>query len=293
MRTDPGVSWRPGSGRLRAAGPRRRDPPVRRGGERAVRGARRPLLRRREGRLGSVRGGRACRGQATWADSCPAAQDRPRGALRGRDCRCRARRGGRGRRQPAPVGRRGLRRAGRAGRARCAHRKAGAQRQADRGRRRTGRVGGQGDGGACPPGDRRAGQARAQRRHRRRPAGSRAGAHPARRRAAGRAPWLHDHGRRPGPPRPGTQSGLVLAGRPLAPSRGRAEPRVAARGGRRAADRRRRHLPGRARQLRRLPDVADVARLDTAAGRGAGRQRGPGHQPASGRWRAGWRCPPR
>ena len=101
---DPRVSRRPGSGRLRAAGPRRRDPPVRRGRERAVRGARRPLLRRREGRLGSVRGGRACRGQATWADSCPAAQDRPGGALHGRDCRCRARRGGRGRRQPDPGG---------------------------------------------------------------------------------------------------------------------------------------------------------------------------------------------
>ena len=64
--------------------------------------------------------------------------------------RCRARRGGRGRRQLDPVGRRGLRRAGRAGRAPVAHRKAGPQRQADRGRRRAGRVGGPGDGGAGP-----------------------------------------------------------------------------------------------------------------------------------------------
>src|SRR6266568_8236843 len=96
------------------------------------------------------------------------------------------------------------------------------------------------------PGDRRAGQARAGGRHRRRPAGSRAGAHPPRRRAGRRAPRRDDHGRHPGTPSPGAQAGLVLAERPVAPGPGRAAARVAAHGVRRAAGRFRGRLPGAA-----------------------------------------------
>ena len=94
-------------------------------GRRACPGSRRHVLRRREGGLGSVRGGGARRRQAPRPHPGPAAPGSRGTALRGRAGRRRVRGGGRGRSQLHLVGGRVLHRHLRGGRPGLAHQRAG------------------------------------------------------------------------------------------------------------------------------------------------------------------------